>query len=818
MDFQQIFVNQNHLIDPAQKDEEWAAKMIYEFYHFGGAVNLLDGKDSEEIEKYAAGNPPVAKYKKMFKRMAKEEAAIQAQFNKQGGGDFRQATPIHDVTGIEWAPLSFLNQPLNSALAVLCKMPIYVKCTAIDALAQEKKEKDFKVLQNRGFHDGQLQQFAQKLGSPIGVPTAPNNAESIDISNFDLDPNKEDELNFYINLFYKLRPESAFECVLLALSYTQDLRRIRDLEHKDQLFFGVSCNQAYFSNMSGLPTARYLWPGNVWTPPSRLPDYDDAPFRYISEDLTAADVMELMGDEMGEAEITEMFDTYWTQKGWGSWSKCDSLEKKKKATVPCIHFNFKSWDAVTFHKKKARSSSRYHTDLVDFAYELRYSTRHPNEKLRGKPKPPSNEDFLKRRWVQNTYTGYWFPFMYDDAAEDVAWRVFKYKILEGSSREKGRESISPWGINIWKSQDKGAVELCIPIIDEAQRAAFKMQHCIIMSKPRGIYVDMRYMRNAVQSLQATDFPMSVKQLFQMLTDNNVFIGDSEGVDPQEVISGSRPFYDIPGGVGEEIKGYLLVIEDAITKISRITGWNDALTGQTPSQDALVGLQKLLLQSAVNSLYYAQTASKNQTEKIFKQWAFQTQYILKYRNSPSAKAIEAICSSYKVAVLQDLHTIPAHSFGIMVENAPTEEQQNDLNNVLIEMFKADRITPVDYFTIRRVFNYKDAQQLLAIRERKQRERKEAELRQQNQAMLAGEQIKANAKLQDSAVKEKGKIQNTITQGEIQKWLAQFGGKLDLILQQNELAAKTSQQRERMAGQLQKAEAVANAHNQQPVPLM
>src|SRR5438045_4846346 len=135
----------------------------------------------------------------------------------------------------------------------------------------------------------------------------------------------------------------------------------------------------------------------------------------------------------------------------------------------------------------------------------------------------------------------------------------------------------------------------------------------------------------------------------LLRDENIFIGDSEWIDPVELQGNARPYYDMPGGIQNEADGYLAIINDAIAKIQRITGINDAITGQSPTNDALVGIQKLMLQSGINSLYYVQCAQKEQTEKIFKTWACQVQWILKNKGSASAKTLESILSSYKVDV-------------------------------------------------------------------------------------------------------------------------------------------------------------------------
>jgi hypothetical protein len=800
----------NHLIDPELKDNAWAATEIMNNYYYGGAESLLDGKDPETIRLYATGNQPVSKYKRMFRKLAKTGSSVAATDGNPVMPTGGAGIPLKDMSGIDWQPLALMNQPLNSGIAIVTKMPIYVKCTAIDPLAKSKKEQDLDFIRNRPFLDAHLTQIAAMMGTPIGSPPIPNaSSDTVDLSNVKLNPFNEDELNFYMSLYYKLRPESAFENLLYALTYIQDLKKVIDLEARDQFYYAVSCNQALYSAMTNLPSVNYLYPGDVFTPKSQLQDYSDQPFRYISMNLNMGQLMDRFGAELDEDTLNKIFDTNYEMTGKkGTWSSLpDGSYEKCSATVPVIYMEFKSWDVLNFHKKT--SSNGYTiSERVAYNYKLQYRDNHPDKTKRGQEKPASSEEYINTKYVQQTYTGYWLP-SYTDY-------VFDYKKLQCSYREAGRESMSPFSINIWKSQEKSTVELCIPLIDDAQKASYKMQHVIVQSKPKGMFVDTKYMRQAVQNLVNTDLKFTMKDLFNMLIDNNWFIGDSEGMDPQELQSGAKPFYEIPGGVGNEIEGYLLVIRDAMEKISKLTGINDVLTGQSPTVDALVGVQKLMLQSGMNSLNFAQVARRNQIETVLRVWASQIQMILKKKGTKAAKTLEAIASNYKIDVIRDLYEIPLHQYGIKVEDVPTEEQQAELNIMMQELLRAGAITGSDWATLKRVFNYKDAAQLMSIREKRTNEdqrRREAEAQQ---TALQARQIDANAKLQVKQMDNEAELQKEITKGQIQKWLAQYQLQADLMLQQATTAGKTSMQRERIAGQLEKVRQSAAANQSAPLP--
>lgn len=794
-----------HYIDPRLKNSKWAADVIYELYSHGQAKNLLSGKNPDMIRKYATGQQDVNKYRRMFRRQAKE---IDQQLKVQAEnilGDLQ--VPTSDLTGIDWQQLGLLATPLNAALNNIKKQPIYVKCTALDGLAQTKKQHDYDLLKNRPVVDKDASMFSELLGVAIDPPSELNNSEGIDISNFGLDPQRPDELNFYMNLFYKLRPESAFENVLRAFAYAKKLKQIKDLEARDQMYYGVSANRAFFSDITGLPDVKYLYPGDVFTVDSDLPDHSDVPFIYIKQLFTAEEIVNEIGNEFEPEELERIFQTYFDSRGWErKWNDLTDREKGRQR-IPICYFEFKSWDAEVNHRLKSRVNGHWIRERVTFEYRLRYSNHFPDRTLRGKEKPPTEEDFLEKKYAQNTYTGYWIP--------SYPEKAFKFKKLEGSYRTSGNECMSPYSINIEKTQVKSAVELCIPIIDDAQRAYFKMQHCVIMSKPKGAFYDYKYLRNAVNMMKETDLSLSMTDLVNILADNNVMIGDSEGMDPSEQQSGARPYYEIPGGVGREIEGYLLVIKDCIEKIGRMTGINDQLTGTGTSPEGLIGLQKLLLQSSLNTIYYAQDAMKNQTEKVFRMWANLIQVILKHRGSPAYNAVERIVGAYKMEVLADLHTIAAHRMGIMVENAPSEEEQSLLNQMMFDMARAGRISSSDYFTIKRIFNYKDAAQLLAIKERKEKERLAQERREQYQSAEAIAQNREQSRLAGMQMMSEGEVKEEMVKADLAKWLAIYNTASGVQKMKMEGNIKKFLQDARGADQLNKARETANQNAQKPL---
>jgi hypothetical protein len=56
--------------------------------------------------------------------------------------------------------------------------------------------------------------------------------------------------------------------------------------------------------MTGLPSVKYLYPGNVYSPKSELPDFSDQTFRYINLEVNASELMDAIGAELEPKNLT----------------------------------------------------------------------------------------------------------------------------------------------------------------------------------------------------------------------------------------------------------------------------------------------------------------------------------------------------------------------------------------------------------------------------------------------------------------------------------------------------------------------------------
>jgi hypothetical protein len=759
-------------IDPAQKDSAWVLEVVKELYDHGGAKNLLIGKRVRDIFDYAAGKHNMAKFNAMFPERKKK--VIKTNNGQPNERDLANHTDIlmdrqtAINLGMDLEPLGILQQPLASALATLQKGLVSINFTAVDATSNANRQMDLDRIRNRpGFEDA-IGSAKLLLGMPLQAPGTKFNTPTVDISTMGLDPTKEDNLNVWANLFYKLRPESAFEVAVNALMDMTDFREKIDIQKRDQIYFAINTSKSYFSRITDMPDYDYVFPGHVYSPDSELPDFSDQPFRYIKKYHNVEQILNAVGKEnITEEVIVEIFENYWKAAGFSDWQYSKASNSRKQQGIPLVYMEFKSFDVMRIARKKTKSQ-RMHVERVPFGYKS-------NSTKSGDP-----DDIIENKWPQQTYYAYWVP---------GTEYILKSGKVEGLFRAKGKENKSRFTIQIYKSKEKSDVEQCMTAVDDAQRAYIKMQLSVIMAKPKGVYIDMKYLRKAAETV-AADLGMTIDDLVTLMFVKNVMLGDTEDMDGTNE-GNFPPFREIPGGLGQEVAEYLAIIQDASKRIAQLTGFNDALTGQTPNPDQLVGIQKLLLQSSLNSLHYAQKAIKKTVENVVLGWAPMIQFICNKSNkdTQARKALENIIGSYKIDIIQDMDSLSVTQFGLLVEDAPDEQAQAELRQLLYELLRGQRIELSDFFLVRRVMNYKDAEQILVMKESQKAKKNEQMEADRNNAIRESAQIHEQGAGQRLGMQIQGNLQQQQLKNAGQEKIENIKSRLQVYIKETEADLET-----------------------------
>lgn len=771
-----------HFDKPSTKlSTEWALKAIDWCYYNTDNRTLLHGKKINEIEEFTAGEFDLTPFQKMFKSIKKKMDANRGMNNMLTPEQIRN----FDDSGLTWSCLPLIPAKFNSAVSIVQKIPIEVSCTAMDALAMQKKEEDLTFLKNKPIIEEELQDFADQLQiGKVDIGTTKNSFKKYDSAPFGLDLADPDEEEIFVQLIYALGVERAFEKVLQQIYEVKKGLQVKLLEIKDQFKYAVSCHRPFTSAITGLPDIEYQYPGDVETPWSELPDYSDNTHRIINKAPTVLELFNMFGDEICDEEQLEKI----INEEKTGYCACNNH--------PVQHKN--NWSTFRLRLKYIEIKS---VDWIGVA-------GNPKSKRGGRYFTEDESKCTSKIWAQNTYGFYWLV---------NTKHVFGIHRLPFALREKGRESYQNFSTNIYKTQPKSAVELSVGENKKAQIAEIKLQYALIMSRPNGMYVDLKFMRNAIDGLKNENNKYTTQDLLNMLFERNLFIGDTSGFDGKN--DGQiKPYVDIPGGLKTEIQGYLQIILDASQKISQFTGINEQLTGQSANPEGLVGMQKLLINSSINALYYCNEAIRIQYQNLFNTLGSLVQEAIE-KGGKTRKAIENMIGPKDTQVLDNLNEIPLHELTIKVGVGQREEERYSYEQWLQNLKAKGIINAADEYVLTAIDNPKERFAYLAVKEKraaKEAERIRAEQYAAQQQLL---QQQGQNQLQAQQAETQGDIQVVYAKGEVEAKLLQLSEQLGLTRQQADAVVKKmlqdSRGRDQRIKSLESIAAKANAEQQKAI---
>lgn len=754
------FIPSFHYIAPNEKmnGNSWAMSVINYYWFNTQNFSLLNNKNVNEIEGYASGQFDLTKFKKIYKSEQKrmlENADPNMIANKR------------TAIGIDYRCFPLIPEKLASATAIIQKIPIEISCVAVDPLAIEKKQKDVNFLKNKPKIEAALQDIANKLNlDKIDLGSTKNSSVEFSESPFGFDLNNTDELDIFVNLVYALKIETAFETVL---EYYKELKRVNNiklLEIKDQFKYGISVHRAFQNSLTWLPDVEYEYPGDVLTPYSNLPDFSDNTHRIICRRITPLQLFDYFGTEIGSEEDLEQLIN---AAKWG-YCACNQINPVQK----------NQWD--TF-----RINLRYvEVKTVDWI-----GIKKTNKKSKFKTFTDNPAEATEKIWGQNTY-GFWW-------LQNTS-KVFGMHKLPYSQRTKGRESFQNFSTNIYKSQERSAVEQAIGENEKAQIADIKLQHTVIMSKPDGGYFDLKYLRGALEALKDETNGWNMDRLLNLVWEQNIMLGDTTDFDGKNE-GQFKPFQEIPGGLRASIVGYMNIIAAANINISRITGVNQQLTGASANEEGLVGLQKLLINASINALHYVNEAIEFQYKNLFSIWANVIQQAIN-DGGAAKEAIINIIGAKKVNIIDGLDDAPLHDIGIFVKISQREEERYAFRNELNRQKQIGVISAADEFLIDSIPNPKDKWAVMAVKEQQWKKRQD-EIRKEQYANAQNivQQQGANAVAAQNAETE-GNIKEVYAKGEVDAQITTLAAQLGMNELQLDGLLKRSLQNDRNKAQTQK----------------
>lgn len=769
------FIPNFHLsFSPEQKlTPEWAREVVGYCYYNSNNISLLHDKKIDEIERYATGDIDMNKFKKIFKSTKKK---------------MEQSVPngmlLTEEDELIYQPLAIIPPLINTATAIIQNKPVEISCTAYDPLAATKKKEDITFLKNKPEIENDLNQITSQMNiAPIDLGETEHSAVPYSNSPYGLDLADASDAEVFANIIYKLGVEVSFETALQAWYEIKRVEQIKLLETQDQFKWGVSVHECFESAMTGLPDARYVYPGNVFCPYSDLPDYSDRSHDYEPISMTPMELFNFFGNEIcNEDELERVVigggggdDAY-------GYCACNNMRG----------VNNKNWDNLKIQLLKFEVKSVDWVGVVS----------NPKSGRQSLTTDSSNKNCTDMIWAQNTYIFYWLK------NTKIFYGIHR---LGFSKRTKGLESYQNFSKDIYRSQKKSAVENAIGENKTAQIAYIKMLWEIIQSKPTGAFIDLKYLTNALSGLTDENAGYSVNELIDLFMQRNIMIGDSSGFDGANAAQ-FKPFYEIVGGLNfEKISGYLRVIIGAQQNIALLTGINQALTGQSTDKDALGVVERQRQTAAINALSYANDAIEIQYQKLINQWGYLIKKAVQGGGKPK-EAIISIVGERKAEIIKRLDELPLHNIGISFKLTQREEERQEYAQRVFKLEAAGVLNSADIYMLKYIPNIKDRYALLAVRENAFQKR-QAQIRQeQNAAAQQIEQQRGQNMVAKTQAEQQGQEKIVYAKGQVESNINLQKSQLDNNSKQYDAVIQKALQQDRSQGQIEKLLAGINAKGQ------
>ncbi|MBP7109702.1 MAG: hypothetical protein KBA90_14175 [Chitinophagaceae bacterium] len=764
------FIPSLHFDNPDSKlSSAWAMKCVNYYYYNSNNVNLLENKDIKEIEEFSTGDIDMTRFKKMFTSLNK---ALKEAGRGMAGAPNKHYLADKDKTGLSWKPLKLIPQKLNSATATIQKILIEIQCIAQDGLAMKKRKEDIEFLKNKSLIEEDLQDLADQMQiGKVEIGSTKHSSKKFSDVPMGLDLTDPDEENIFAKLLYSLNVETANEKALQQIYHLTKAAQVRLLEIKDQFKWGVSVNSGFISSMTGLPTVEYIYAGDVFTPPSKLPDFSDNTHRIVDKMVTVMDMFNYFSNEICDEKTLEEIIN-----GTNGYCLCNKRNKVEK----------NNWDTFKVNLKLMEVKSIDWVGVVS----------NPKSKRGAKSFTMDEKKCTEKIWAQNTYRFWWVV---------NTEYCFGIERLPFSHRTKGQESFQSFSTNIYKSQEQSTVELAIGENIKAIIADIKLEYALIKSLPAGKYIDLRFLRSALSGLKSEDKNWTQQDLINLAFEQNIVIGDTEGFDGKN--DGQlKPIMPIDGGLKTEVSGYISVIMAADKNISNLTGINEQLTGQSPNPDMLVGLQKLLINAGINSIHYAYHAIEYQYQNLFNLWASLLQTSIDAGGKVKQAIIDFI-GLEDTELLDGLNETSLHNLTVKVLVTQREvERQKYLENLTVLKEKGV-LSATDEYLLSGIDNPKERFAYLAVKEKrfmkKQDQIRERQFAQQQQLLQQQGQNIAQGKQVEGDEERK----NIYTKGDVQAKIIELSEKLNMSKSQTDAMLKLALQKDRNVAQKDKGMSLA-----------
>jgi hypothetical protein len=638
-------------------------------------------KEFHRLRLYARGEQSVGKYK--------NELAIDGDLS---------------YLNLDWTPVPIIPKFVDIVVNGMSDRLFKVKAYSQDAMSQSKRSKYQNMIEGQMVAKPVLETIKQETG----------------YNPFTMDPEKlpesDEELSLYMQLNYKPAIEIAEEEAINTIfdeNHYEDIRKRLDY---DATVLGISIAKHEFLQGTGVQIS-YVDPANVVYSYTEDPYFKDC---FYWGEIKTLPISELMKIDQSLTKEDLQQITQYSQSWYDYFNVAQFYENSvfSRDTCTLMYFNYKTTKKIVYKKKILDNGGSRVIEKDD-------TFNPPTEMM-------EEGNFEK---IEKTIDVWYEGIMVMGTNILLQWRLSENMVRPKSASQHALPNYIASAPRMYKGAIESLVRRMIPFADLIQITHLKLQQVINRVVPDGVFIDADGLNEVDLGNGAAYNPEDALRLYFQ---TGSVIGRSFTQDG-DFNNAKVPITQLNSNTGIGKTQMLIAnYNHYMDMIRTVTGLNEARDGSTPDPHSLVGLQKL---AALNS----NTATRHILEGglyIYRSMAEALTYrigdILEYSDFKD-EFINQI-GRYNVSILGDISDLYIYDFGIFIEVAPDEEQKAQLEaNIQMALSKGD-INLEDAIDIREIRNLKLANQLLKMKRIKKQDREE-QMKMQQQAMMAQQQLKS-----------------------------------------------------------------------------
>jgi len=621
---------------------------------------------------------------------------------------------------LDWKPVATLSKFVDIVVNGMTDKGYKIKSYATDPFAVKQRTQHATAIAQDAFAADLIKQSEQNLGVSLKRSNVPE----------DQLPKSKEELELHMQLSYKQAIEIAEEELIENVFDYNKYEEIKKRVAYDLTVLGIGATKTDFNLANGI-TTHYVDPTNLVYSYTEDPNFEDIYYVGEVKSMSLQEVKKLF-PYLTDADLSEIEkypgDVNYTRGYYGIDDDYNNVQ--------VLFFEYKTYNNQVFKIKETDQG-------LEKALEKDDSFNPPEDA----------ENYNKvHRAIEVLYSG----------AKILGFeKMLKWELAENMTRPYSDQTKVEMNYTIsaprmYKGRIESLVSKCIGFADMIQLTHLKIQQVLARMVPDGVFVD-------VDGLAEVDLgngtTYNAQEALNMYFQTGSIVGRSltQDGDPN---GGKVPIQELQTSSGmAKIQALVQTYQYYLQMIRDVTGLNEARDGSQPSNDSLVGLQKL-----------AAAASNTATKHILQSLMYIT---VRTAENISLRAADALSfpllknalmnsiSTFNVDTLKQIQNLNMHEFGIFLELEPEEEDKQMLERNIQIALQNGGIDLEDVIDIREISNIKLANQMLKIK-RKHKQERDQQIAQANiQA-----QAQANAQAAEKAALAEMQKQQALTETKLQ----------------------------------------------------